>query len=380
MSPLAFDKQGKPFSWHTRASKLRVRLFRTPSSRGTCSQVLDSAGNPQFVDANIDYPEFRRVVGNVTGLYRLDQCDEDGVEIEGASPGYVSIEQLRNAAPTDDPHGDVSALAIIDRLVATQERLVATQADVMKQMASQHAAMLTAGAEVMRAPYRAAPPTPAAELRNADATDENDDESDDDDGAQPDEANQWSPMLRILEPHLPQLGAFLYQKFAEFVQHKQSVPVATPPAATPPMPTPNAATVVTAPHGFAESVDVAAGFEAEDFETEGVELDAMLLANAAPVPPSAPVASSTSNTTAATVAAAMTTPAPTPEQFAHLYTIRERLSPKERAIAENAISRMAPGMLTHWLAELSAMSVEDATNTIRTMVAQLGTTRGDERR
>ena len=87
MSPLAFDKQGKPFAWHTRTAKLRVRLFRTPSSRGTCSQVLDSAGNPQFVDASIEYPEFRRVVGNVPGLYRLDQCDEDGVEIEGAPPG-----------------------------------------------------------------------------------------------------------------------------------------------------------------------------------------------------------------------------------------------------------------------------------------------------
>lgn len=121
MSPLAFDKQGKPFSWHTRTAKLHVRLFRTPSSRGTCSQVLDSGGNPQFVDANIDYSEFRRVVGNVPGLYRLDQCDDDGVEIDGASPGYVSIEQLRNEAPVDDAHGDVSALAVIDRLFATQE-------------------------------------------------------------------------------------------------------------------------------------------------------------------------------------------------------------------------------------------------------------------
>lgn len=121
MSPLAFDKQGKPFSWHTRTAKLHVRLFRTPSSRGTCSQVLDSAGNPQFVDANIDYSEFRRVVGNVPGLYRLDQCDDDGVEIDGASPGYVLIEQLLNAAPVDDAHGDVSALAVIGRLFATQE-------------------------------------------------------------------------------------------------------------------------------------------------------------------------------------------------------------------------------------------------------------------
>ncbi len=79
MSSLAFDKQGKPFAWHKRTAKLRVRLFRNPSARGTCCQVLDGAGVPLFVDADIDYTEFRRAVGGVPGLYRLDQCDEDGV-------------------------------------------------------------------------------------------------------------------------------------------------------------------------------------------------------------------------------------------------------------------------------------------------------------
>lgn len=384
MSPLAFDKQGKPFTWHAQTAKLRVRLFRTPSSRGTCSQVLDGAGSPLFVDANIDYAEFCRVVGKVPGLYRFDQCDEDGVEIKDAPPGYMSIENLRNAggASSDDTHdGQVSALAIIDRLMATQERLVATQAEVMKQMASQHAAMLAAGAEVMRAPYRAAP---AAELRNADASDDNDsddDENDDDnDGEHLDESNPWNPMLRMLEPHLPQLGAFLYQKFVEFVQRKPSAPVATPPAATPtPMPAPVAATVVTtAPQTAGEPVDVVAGFEPEDdFEAEDVELDASQIANAAPVPPVAAPANDT--TTNAATATAMA-PVPTPEQLAHLCTIRERLSPKERAIAENAMARMEPAMLTHWLTELSAMSVDEATTTIRTMVAQLAMARGKDRR
>lgn len=382
MSPLAFDKQGKPFTWHAQTAKLRVRLFRTPSSRGTCSQVLDGAGNPLFVDANIEYPEFCRVVGKVPGLYRFDQCDEDGVEIKDAPPGYMSIENLRNAgASNEDTHdGQVSALAVIDRLMATQERLVATQAEVMKQMASQHAAMLAAGAEVMRAPYRAAPP-PAAELRNADASDESDAEDDDDnDGEQLDETNPWSPMLRMLEPHLPQLGAFLYQKFVEFVQRKPSAPVATPPAATPtPMPAPVAATVVTtAPQTAGEPVDVVAGFEPEDdIETEDVELDASQIANAAPV--SLVAAPANDTTTNAATATAMP-PVPTPEQLAHLCTIRERLSPKERAIAENAMARMEPAMLTHWLTELSAMSVEEATTTIRTMVAQLATSRGKDRR
>ncbi len=386
MSPLAFDKQGKPFSWHAQTAKLRVRLFRTPSSRGTCSQVLDGAGNPLFVDANIEYPEFCRVVGKVPGLYRFDQCDEDGVEIKDAPPGYMSIENLRNAgASSDDTHdGQVSALAVIDRLMATQERLVATQAEVMKQMASQHAAMLAAGAEVMRAPYRAAPP-PAAELRNADASGDSDEEEDDDNDGQPDEANPWSPMLRMLEPHLPQLGAFLYQKFVEFVQRKPSAPVATPPAATPaPMPVPETATVPTAPPGAGEPVDVAAGFEAEDaFEAETVELEVPPIANAASVSSvldasAASLATAPARTIATTTEA--TTPTPSPEQLAHLFAIRERLSPKERAIAENAIARMAPGTLVQWLAELSAMSVEEATTTIRTMVAQLATPRGKERR
>ncbi len=59
------------------------------------------------------------------------------------------------------------------------------------------------------------------------------------------------------------------------------------------------------------------------------------------------------------------------EQFAHLYAIRQRLSPKERAIAENAISRMDPTMLAHWLAELSAMSVDEATDVIEDMVAEV---------
>lgn len=387
MSPLAFDKQGKPFTWHAQTAKLRVRLFRTPSSRGTCSQVLDSAGQPLFVDASIDYAEFCRVVGKVPGLYRFDQCDEDGVEIKDAPPGYMSIESLRNSggASNEDAHdGQVSALAIIDRLMATQERLVATQAEVMKQMASQHAAMLAAGAEVMRAPYRAAP---AAELRNADASDDNDvddDENDDDnDGEHLDESNPWNPMLRMLEPHLPQLGAFLYQKFVEFVQRKPSAPVATPPAATPtPMPAQVAATVVTTtPQTAEEPVDVAAGFEPEDdFEVDTAEPDASRIANAAPVPQTAPISPTPDNATNVAAATAATMPVPTPEQLAHLCTIRERLSPKERAIAENAMARMDPAMLTYWLTELSAMSVDEATTTIRTMVAQLAMPRGKDRR
>ena len=108
MSPLAFDKQGKPFSWHQRTAKLRVRLFRNPAARGTCCQVLDGVGSPLFVDADLDYTDFRRAVSGVPGLYRLDQCDEDGVEIDDTAPAYVSIEQL-TAMPAWSPRPRSSA-------------------------------------------------------------------------------------------------------------------------------------------------------------------------------------------------------------------------------------------------------------------------------
>jgi hypothetical protein len=145
------------------------------------------------------------------------------------------------------------------------------------------------------------------------------------------------------------------------------------------MPAQVAATVVTtAPQTAEEPVDVAAGFEPEDdFEVDTAELDVSQIANVAPVLQTAPTADNATNVAATTAA---TMPVPTPEQLAHLCTIRERLSPKERAIAENAMARMDPAMLTHWLTELSAMSVDEATTTIRTMVAQLAMPRGKDRR
>lgn len=59
----------------------------------------------------------------------------------------------------------------------------------------------------------------------------------------------------------------------------------------------------------------------------------------------------------------------------HLYQVRARLSPEERAIAENAISRMSTDVLVQWLGELSAMSVDEATRTIRQMIAQIRASR-----
>jgi hypothetical protein len=356
MSSLAFDKQGKPFAWHKRTAKLRVRLFRNPSARGTCCQVLDGAGTPLFVDADIEYSEFRRAVSGVPGLYRLDQCDEDGVEIEDAPPAYVSIEQLRNAGGGIETAqvGDVSPLLII-------ERLVALQSDVMKTMATQHAAILASSAEIMRAPYRPVPLLPAADLRNADATGEHADETEDDEDEMSEERSAFAPMLSMLEPHLPQLGAFLYAKLIEFFRQVSAAPAPTSPAVTStPAPT-TPASVSTAAHVVVPPVDVAAGFEPVDIGLEPELFEAVIETG-----PASPSANDVE-----------TPPPPFPptaEQFAHLFAVRERLSPPEQTLVEHVIKRMPSELLMQYLGTLSAMSIDDATTFIRSLIAQARTT------
>lgn len=368
---LAFDKQGKPFAFARRAKKLLVRLFRNPGARGTCSQVLGADGQPLYVETDTDYMEFRRAVNHVPGLYRLDQCDDDGNELEDTQAAYVSIDLPRNGVNGDAGNGDISPLVII-------QQMAATQADVMKAMAAQQAALMAATAEILRAPYRPAPVGALPELRNADASNDRDDEDDDDDNDEPAAPEHPATVaLRMMEPYLPQFGAFLYEQFIKFMQGRKSAttPAAAPaqmpasvPVAAVPQPVPASAPVSAAAGTSSPSVTHAVPVEAAAIVTSAVP-------HAQPEVTAPTVAQPTSNSTAA---ATTTPPSPTSapamtahDQLAHLYAIREQLSAKERAIAEHAIAHMDAATHTHWLAELSAMSVDEATEMIRTMIAQL---------
>lgn len=366
MSPLAFDKQGKPFSFQRRTRKLLVRLFRNPSARGTCCQVLDTSGQALYVDPETDYVEFRKAVGQVPGLYRLDQCDEDGNELDDAQPAYVSIDVTRNAqTATDGGAGDVNPLVII-------QQMAAIQADVMKTMAAQQAALMAATAEILRAPYRPAPvAAPLPDLRNADGSDTDEDDDDRDDEPE-EESKPESPLIsaaRMVDATMPnvaaQLGELLYEKLFELMtKRKKAAPSAhampapavapapaaaspTAPCAPPPAVSAHAPVTSSAPHGAPRAETVPTGITTatdDQIEIAGPsETD---------VDPTTPLA-------------------PTPAQMAHLLAIRERLDTKERAIAEAAVHKMTPAQLAHWLAELSEQSVDDATTTVRELIADI---------
>ena len=71
---------------------------------------------------------------------------------------------------------------------------------------------------------------------------------------------------------------------------------------------------------------------------------------------------------------------PTPEQWAHLYAIRARLSPREAAIAQAVIVRMPAELRAQWLAELSVLSVEEATEAVRSMIPKPAPKQGRARK
>ena len=375
MSPLAFDKQGKPFAFQRRTKQLRVRLFRNPSARGTCCQVLDADGQPLYVDPETDYMELRKAVGQVPGLYRLDQCDDEGNELDDAQAAYVSIDIARNAQVGDGGSGDVNALVII-------QQMAAIQADVMKTMATQQAALMAATAEILRAPYRPAPIAVAAtDLRNADASADNDDRDDEDDEIDEDVPPESTliSVARMVDATMPnmaaQLGEFLYDKVVELMAKKKA------PASAPAMPAPTAAaTQVTPSHGAPSVVPPPA---VPAVHVSVASSAPHVIAHAGPPASVAPATSAPSGVTGTTAEQlenaapnaapeiAATSPTPTPAQMAHLFAIRERLDVKERAIAEAAIGKMTQEQLAQWLTELCTQSVEDATATIRELIAQI---------
>ncbi len=125
------------------------------------------------MDADAEYTEFRSAVGNVSGFYRLDQCDDDGAPIEDAPPAYVSIESARNAAPTGE-------LDFRDALIRD---LAQINAEMTRTIVERFANVMQAAADVLKAadgaglPRRAPPPPPPAP---APAEEEDDDEGDED--------------------------------------------------------------------------------------------------------------------------------------------------------------------------------------------------------
>jgi hypothetical protein len=69
---------------------------------------------------------------------------------------------------------------------------------------------------------------------------------------------------------------------------------------------------------------------------------------------------------------AMATSEPMPEPWAHVRAVLARLSPREAAITETVIGRMSPEQRAQWLANLAALDVGQAVESVRSMIPKPG--------
>jgi hypothetical protein len=88
MSELAFDLGGDPIILPAHAQYWRVRRFRSPGTRGAPEVVTTREGAPCILPIDVGFLEFREIVENVPGRYRLDPIDEKRKIIGSNTPAY----------------------------------------------------------------------------------------------------------------------------------------------------------------------------------------------------------------------------------------------------------------------------------------------------
>jgi len=403
-SSLAFDKEGRPFEFLETTHSLGVRRFRNPGGRGTCEVVFDDEGDPVHVDPASTVPEFRRAVGHVHGLYRLDQYDEEGDAITGAPAAYITIDPPRNGTPASS----TDPLTIVRDIAQINGDVTKTFADKAAGMmdavtACMRAAVVGGGLPSQRLLANAAP----ADARVEETDDDTDgaDESHDGEGeeatppAAPSDAT-WTALMALapmVKPLLPKLGELLGAKAAELLNHWLGTSPAAASVST-------MATVSAPPAGSAPSVTIAGGAAAGS--GPGVPTDTTTAPSASPVPSSPPSSAPSAPETAlppaaalvgepvtapavaelstarATAPAAPTAPAqarnasvaPTPEQVAHLLAIRAALTPREAALVDGMLARLVQRGDTatqgQLLAELSGLPVDQAVERVRSLIRE----------
>jgi len=411
-----FDKEGRSFSFLPQTRLLMVRRFRNPGGRGTCEVVYDDDGDVLLVDVDATaIPELRQAVGYVAGLYRLDQCDEDGNEIDGAPAAYVSIDAPRNAtsATGTDPLSIVRDLA-------------QTNAEVSKTFADKAAGMMEAVVECVRVvggmPSKRLLANAALgvkpEPEEEDDADDEEDDRDDGDPESPAPASEpappgpsgvmWDAVAPVVAAMAPEIGKAIGDKVIELLLGFMKKPPAAAPVSTT---TPVSAPASEPPPSGVDAGGAAAGPGADAPPprepppsaappTSEPPPPAPPPPTAAPPPPSQP-ASSTPTSPAppppsasaiplarvaipsrdvSTVPAAPIAPVRnalptiTPDQLQHFVAVRAALTPREQVLVDGVIRKLIErgddATRMELVGELTSRTVEQGIEYVRAFIRE----------
>ncbi len=343
MSELAFNINGERFDLPANASCWRVRRFKA-SGRGTPEVIFGDDGLPLIIPIETEIGEFRSLVANVPGRYRLDPLDDNQKACEGGIAAYIQLSG-GPAAGQDASHQGGGSSAHDDLL----RELVRANTEMVKTIAEKFATVMDSAATLLRAADGAGMPAreptlpsePVAALRNAGPAPVEEEENDDDDEPEP-QGNQLRQVLETMAAQaLPLLTQYFYSKMMA-VSREQAPPVAPKPASQATSP----ATEPAAPKTPKPTAEPEANVPPP-------------AATAAPPAAEAPTkaASRPQNQTAAFLM--------------HLMQVEQRLTPPEVSVARQAIRQMSPEAQAAWRERLLQLTPDQAAELIRKEIQRI---------
>ncbi len=313
MSAIAFNIQGEPFEVPPQVVAFRAKRLKP---RGAPEVFYGVDGLPLVVPVDAGIDEVRNLIGDITDgetlRLRLDPIDEEGRIVEKVSPAYVQVTPRRTAASVDTAARPACGSDGVSAVVLEAMRTNATLAQTVIEKLP---AIMDAAAKVLAAADGAGMPARTPPV-HVEAT--SDAPAEDEAVSKPDNRprNATAEMLQSISAVMD--SARPYAKIA--------------------------ATMFGGRNGARNGVATA-------FEDE------------VPREPRVPAAKPTT-----AKAAASATPDPV-QVMRHMNEVQARLTDDERAVARTAAAEMSPDEVQHWIATLGDMSVEQAVDEVRRLIA-----------
>jgi len=322
MCELAFGSNGERFEVPSSAAFWRVRRLR-PGGRGVPEVVFAESGLPLVVPIELGIEEFRGLVEEVHGKYRLDAIDDAHQVVDGCGPAYVCIAE-RKARPVVTYSKEERSGGSEDLL----RELVRTNAEMVRTMTERFAGVMESAAVLLRAadgaglPQRepaVVPVAPVVAPRNVAVVDE----PEEDGGEPPDGGARIAEILQgVAEQTMPIIGHALNTRVLGLTT-EQSIALmgGSPPVSSEP------------------AVSVETDTPAEPEEETAVPR--------------------------------------TPADFmAHLLAIEKLLTKREAQLARYAVQQMPPDAMARWREQIGLLSPEQAAEMVRAEVARLSAASG----
>lgn len=310
MSELAFNVNGEEFEVPVNVTGWRVRRMKP---RGAPELVYGKDGKPLSISIESDMDDLRNAVGYL-GRYRLDPIDEEGKVVEEVPAAYVHVvrpERDQEATGTTQ----LAPRAESDSVVKEAMRL---NTELAKSVVDRFPEMMHAAAEILRAADGAG--LPARQPRAIESSPEEEDS---------DDAPQVAPGFELINNLIAQVVPVIITglankgmpKLGEIVDWRKAAPK-------------RIATSTTKERASTES------------------------ANEAPPAAAAPEQAPTQEL-----------PALDPATMVHFIAIQSALKPEEAALAREVASGLSPAEMHSWIDELSKLSVPQAVQKIRVLIA-----------